>query len=375
MATLGAAPIALTRYAAWTPLRARLGLALLGIVAALCLLVPIDHSGDGGARPGIGAQASLAPARAARFDDLAMYERVITRLQHGEAYYEAVVAEHRLTRFPLRPGLAVRLPTLAWLSAWAGQTGLAIAAWVLFLAVPFVWWRKLGEELPTGPESGRLRVQAVLLVLIGMSICLTPLLRTLHEVWAGALLALSFGLHRGGKWAAALIIAALALAIRELALPYVLLMGATAFCQRDWKQAAAWTGLAAVFLAGLAVHLHTLSGLVLPGDLISPSWLTFRGPSGWLSNLILPSQLLLLPEWLAKLLVVAALFGWASWRSAAGAFGALLLLGYGLFFMIAGRDENHYWGAMVAPLLFIGLAFAPRGGIALWRAANVRKFR
>jgi hypothetical protein len=38
------------------------------------------------------------------------------------------------------------------------------------------------------------------------------------------------------------------------------------------------------------------------------------------------------------------ILGWAGWRSEAGATATLLFLGYGLLFMIAGRDDNFYWG-------------------------------
>ena len=67
-----------------------------------------------------------------------------------------------------------------------------------------------------------------------------------------------------------------------------------------------------------------------------------------------------------------AILGWASWRSAAGAFATLLYLGYGLAFMIAGRGDNYYWGFMVAPAMFIGLAFVPMGLKSLWRSAYAR---
>ena len=64
--------------------------------------------------------------------------------------------------------------------------------------------------------------------------------------------------------------------------------------------------------------------------------------------------------------------GWAGWRSPAGAFGTLLYLGYGLLFMLAGRPDNSYWGAMIAPAMFIGLAFAPRAMTSLALAAFPR---
>jgi hypothetical protein len=49
-------------------------------------------------------------------------------------------------------------------------------------------------------------------------------------------------------------------------------------------------------------------------------------------------------------------------------FGTLLYLGYGAAFMIAGRPDNFYWGAVVAPAMFMGLAFAPRALSSLTRA-------
>src|SRR5690606_25564526 len=152
--------------------------------------------------------------------------------------------------------------------------------------------------------------------------------------WAGALLALAFALHRPGRWGASLAVAALALAIREQALPFVLLMGAMAFWRRDWREGAAWTARFPLVLAGLALHLQLVSARVLPTDPPSDSWLALRGLSGWLSNVVLSSNLRFLPHWLAGPLVIAAMAGWAGWRSPAGAFGTFLFLGYAFAFAI-----------------------------------------
>jgi hypothetical protein len=62
--------------------------------------------------------------------------------------------------------------------------------------------------------------------------------------------------------------------------------------------------------------------------------------------------------------------GWSGWRSPAGSFATLLYLGYGAAFMIAGRNDNFYWGAMIAPTMFIGLAFAPIALRGLLTAAS-----
>jgi hypothetical protein len=309
-----------------------------------------------------------------RDEDLALYDRAIERIRHGESYYDFIVAEHRLAHYPVRPGLAVRLPTLAYLDAWLGLPGQFAAAIVLLIAVLIAWWRKLGEELGD-PRRRRL---AIALLALGASLGLNRDFFVLHELWAGMLLALSFGLHRAksavssGKWGWSLAVAALALAIRELSLPFVLLMAAMAFWRGDQREGFAWTGLAALFLAALAWHLHIIAGQTSPSDPLSATWLEMRGLTGWLSNVVLSSNVRSLPHWLAGPLVMLAIFGWASWRSAAGAFATLLYLGYGLAFMIAGRGDNYYWGFMVAPAMFIGLAFVPMGLKSLWRVANAR---
>ncbi len=187
---------------------------------------------------------------------------------------------------------------------------------------------------------------------------------------AGVLLALSFGLHRRGQWAGAWFAAAMALAIREHALPFVLLMGALAATRRDWREAAAWGGLVLLFLIGLWLHLAQVNALISDADPASPSWLAFRGLGGWTSNVVLSSALYLIPGWLAAPFVLLPLLGWAGWKSDAGLFGVLLFCGYGLFFMIAGRDNNFYWALVVTPTWFMGLAFLPRALRSLWNSAR-----
>ena len=90
--------------------------------------------------------SSAAVAATQRDDDLRLYDRVIERIAKGESYYAFIVAEQRARDYPVRPAVAVRLPTLAYLHAALGSTGMALAALVLALAVLLAWWRRLGEE-------------------------------------------------------------------------------------------------------------------------------------------------------------------------------------------------------------------------------------
>ncbi|MBW8753503.1 MAG: hypothetical protein JF595_05025 [Sphingomonadales bacterium] len=310
--------------------------------------------------------AGTKGAERKRDDDLMLYDAAIARIRKGENYYDFITQEHRKAHYPVRPGLAVRLPTLAYFDAWAGEGGQIVASVLLLAATMLAWWRRLGEE----PGGERKRVLAMAFLFVGTSLGLNRYFFTLHELWSGMLLVLSFGLHRPGrKWVASLAAAALAVAIRELALPFILLMAATAFWRRDWKEGSAWSALAAAFLGFLAWHLSIVAAHSLPSDPQGPSWLALRGLSGWLSNISLSSNLRFLPHWLAGPAIILMIFGWAGWKSPAGSFATLLYLGYGLAFMIAGRPDNFYWGVMAAPAMFPGFAFVPQALGSLTRAA------
>ena len=375
-----ATPAANDRFAHWPRLPARLLLAALALILVAAALVPIQAGQQETRTVGFveaikGGEANQQAQRP-RDDDLALYDHVIARIGKGENYYAVAADEHRKANYPLRPGVAVRLPTLAWLSVWLGDTGRGAevivpgslgAALVLLLAVVMAWWKRLGAE-PGGAQFQRI---GTALMFMGASLGLNRYYFVLHELWAGMLIALSLALHRPGqKWLAALVVAGLALAIREHVLPYVLLMGALALWRRDWKEGAAWGALVAMFGLYLAWHLGQVAQHVLPSDPMGPSWLELRGLSGWLSNVVLSSNMRFLPHFVAGPLVMLMVLGWASWKSPLGTTATLLYLGYGLAFMIAGRPDNFYWGAVIAPAMFVGLAFAPRAIASLVKAAK-----
>lgn len=347
------------RFAHWSRGDARLALLAFVFLLLAAALVP-----QGAGRSTVATQSftenlmgeKVGPKRA-RDDDLALYDQAITRIARGENYYDFIVAEQRAANYPVRPGVAVRLPTLAYIDAALGKPGQVVAAVILMLGVLAAWWRRLNEE-PGGKRRARM---GMALLFLGASLGLNRYYFVLHELWAGMLIALAFGLHRPGRWGWSLAAAALAVAIREHALPFIVLMAAMAGWRRDWKECAAWSALTVVFLACLAVHLHIISQFVLPSDREGQGWLALRGLGGWLSDIVLSSNLRFLPHWLAGPAVIVMMLGWAAWRSAAGTFGFLLYAGYGLAFMIAGRPDNFYWGAVIAPAMFIGIAFAPMG--------------
>jgi len=372
------------RFAHWPPAQARaLLVALLALLVAAAW-VPITVGRGQIATPppldlAVGDKSAAPRAKPRpRDEDLQLYDTAIARIRNGENYYSFIVAAHRKADYPVRPAVAVRLPTLAYLEAWGGSPGEITAAIALMLGVLYAWWQRLGSEAG-GPQH---RNFAMALLFVASALGLNRYFFVLHELWAGMLIALAFGLHRpaepgaphSGRWLGAWCAAALALAIREHTLPCVLLLGAFASWRHAWREAAAWLALAALFVIGLAIHIHLIAAQTLPGDPLGPSWFAFRELGGWLSNIVLSSNLRFL-HWLAGPLVMLMVLGWAGWRSAAGSFATLLYLGYGVLFMIAGRDDNFYWGAMIAPTMSIGLAFVPMAVRGLLTAALVHEPR
>ncbi|WP_291171464.1 hypothetical protein [Erythrobacter sp.] len=358
------------RFAHWGAWPARTLLAVVAALLVLAAFTPLTASMDGAPSevPAFVGGEGAAQAGIERDDDLAFYDRVIERIDRGESYYDFIVEEQRASDYPVRPGIAVRLPTLAHIHAWLGEPGMLVLAVLLMGATVWAWWKRLGEE----PGGRSMRRIGAALMLMGASLGLNRYYFVLHELWAGMLVALAFGLHRPGRWVWSLTIATLALAIREHVLPFVLLLGAMAAWRRDWQEAAAWASLVLVFVAAMVWHLSLVAPHVLPSDPESPDWLVLRGLSGWLGNVVLSSNLRFLPHEMAGPLVVLMVLGWAGWKSSAGTTGTFLYLGYGLAFMIAGRANNFYWGAVVAPAMFIGLAFVPMALSSLVKSARGR---
>ncbi|MXP08776.1 hypothetical protein [Pseudoblastomonas halimionae] len=351
------------RFGQWGRGPARLMLAVVLLILAIAAVTPPPDS-QTGEPAGVPSITGDNPDRP-RDDDLTLYDNVVERLQGGEHYYDVIAEEHRKLPFPLKPGLAVRPPTLAYILAYVGEDGMIPIGLVLMALTVWAWWRRFGDE----PGGGQFRLVGCALVLVGVSLGLARYFFAMHELWAGILVALALGLHRPGRWGWSFAVLALALAIRETVLPVVLLLGAMAFWRRDWKEGAAWSAVAVLFAVALAVHLHIIAGLARPEDPEGPAWLVLRGLQGWIGNIVLSSNLRWLPNLVSGPLVFLMILGWAGWKTPAGRTLTFFSLGYGLAFMIGGRNENFYWGMVVAPAMFAGLAMAPMALRSIWRSA------
>lgn len=310
----------------------------------------------------------VAAPTSARFDGLvgdhALYAQIAKRVGEGESYYAAAAAGHRSGHYPLRPFVAVRLPTLAYIVAALGERGTMFAFLLIGGAAILAWYRRLRSEaeLPRHAAIGALFVAANLTQLAAREWLY------IHEVAAGVLLALALALHRPARpWAAMALVAA-ALAIRETVLPAAMLFGLFALIDRDWRAAAGWLAVGLAFAGGMAAHIAALAAVTSPADAVSQGW---HGQGGWIAYLsfVQASSLLrFFAGWVGALLVPLALLGWAAWRSRIGLAVLLIQLGYAALLMLFARPANFYWAMLVTPTLFIGLAFAPAALVALVRS-------
>lgn len=333
-----------------TPAGSALVLAILVIMSALAAwAVPARQVAK--ERSAELREVSRSPA--GEQGDMALYRLIAERVAAGEDYYRAATEENRAHNYPVKPFVAVRLPTLAWLAARLGETGLQAALVLLLAASAFALSRIF--------STGKTAIGVAAAVLAGGVAVMVPDAKYMHEIWAGLLLSLSFALWRPERCWPALIPAALALALRETALPFVLLWAAFAVAERRWAELAALLALMALFAAGIAFHAMAVADVILPGDAASQGWAGMLGPPTFLQGVQMLTLLVVLPEWIAGPVVVLALFGFAVTGGRQGAFALLYIVGMIVMVSIFARLENWYWAALALPLLFAGLALAPAG--------------
>lgn len=331
---------------------ARVVIALLLAVAGWCLVSP-------------GAPA--AAARHGEYTDLMLYHDIVDAVRGGTPYHQAAAQLQRAHGYPTQPFVTMREPTLYVAAARFGWDWMGRAALLLVLGNIALWTVALPAALHPAERFG-----AVAGIAVGSAGIAAPEMLAFSELWCGLLLGLALALRSKWRerWWLALIAAGLALAIRELALPYVLLSAAFAAWERRWREVAGWAALVAAFALGMALHAHAEAAQVRPGDIASPGWSGGQGLRGFLMAVAYTSVLQPLWQPLALLLSLIPLLGWAALGGRGSAFALLLLGGYALMIALFARPDNFYWGFIVLPAWFAGFALAPRGVGQLWRAAT-----
>lgn len=348
-----------SRYATVTPATARVIVAALAALLLLLSLLALATPDPTAAGPDPGTGGT----------DVALYSAIVDGVRGGGNYYAVTAEALRAGNYPLRPFVTFRLPTLAVTQAAMPPWATAALLYLLAAGVLLAWHERLRAAL-SRPLA---RTVALLLVFAGSLACWQVELAGFHEIWAGLLIALSLARYRADAWVEAIGWGLAAALIRETAVLYLLVMAALALRDADRRQALAWALAMTLLAILLAFHAHAVAQVVKPLDPASPGWAGLLGPGFVVRTAWASTALSLIPLAVAAPLVALALFGWTVWASPLATRAAATILAYALLLGVAGRQDTFYWGLLTAPILLLGLAFAPDGLRDLLAAALDRR--
>lgn len=298
--------------------------------------------------------------------DMNLYRQVVMDVEKGQSYYSAAAAEHRLFQYPTSPAPVFRMPTLAWLLA-----ALRFDA-IRLLALAFVYGASvivLYRELLAAGKPFLVRIGVLAVAVTGLSVAGATDAVYWHEVWAALLMALSLLSYRPARWWPAVLCGLLACLIREIAVPYLLVMALFCLREKRWTELAAWTGGTVLFAIAYAAHLRMAATLYQPGDIISASWLGFGGWNFAIATAKWNILLHPLPYSGIALAICVGVLGLAGARDQRAQRAAVLVSGYVIGLTIVGRPDNYYWGILYAPLLPLGWVMARKAVPELVRSA------
>ena len=355
----GAEPLPATGYPATRFFGIRRPVALTVLVATVllvALLIPLAlsyqepppaHAGDG---------------------DLALYGHIVARLHAGENYYPVAHQELIAGHYGTLSTPSWRTPLYAWLvsrfpSVEAAQIALMALAFAAAAMVLVLFWRNGNRALA---------ISAVPVLLLSLGGTFVPGTVLFSEYTAGMLILLSaaaFGLEQRRLGYAS---GALALFIRELAAPYVVICLFLAWREKRWGEATAWL-IALIAYAGYFYWHHTMvQAQLTPSDFAYPgSWVMFGGPGFVLSTAAFNGLFTGMQMWLSAIVLPLGVLGLLAWPGKADVRIVLTVLGYLAAFAIVGKPLNRYWGAMYTPLLTLGLPWAVLAVVDLWRSATM----
>jgi len=312
------------------------GLIAAGLLGALVYPVPVWA-------PAVEGAGELASAGGS---DAAMYREVADRVAAGEPYYPTLGSALREGDFPRRPVFNWRtplhLPALGLLRAW----GLTHVAFALLVVPGMIVLLHAWRRTPPLRLAGALGLGALIAAPL-----FHPVLYLFAEVWCGAALFLGFAL-RGSSSARLRVVGALpivlALFLRELALPWLLVTAAVDLLERRWLSAGALLLGLAAWAAWFGYHVAQVHAHLIPGvDDHVRSWVAFGGLAFLLDSLRYFPIVTIVPRLAPLMVSLGLLAALACWRGPHRALAASLL-GWWAALLIVGRDVNHYWGAVTA---------------------------
>jgi hypothetical protein len=347
-----------TRYESWSR-----GPALALIAALIALLAVATWSPEA-------APAPKLRSSAAQPSDLQLYRDIVAGVEAGGDYYQVAAEAHRKNHYPLKPFFTFRLPTHATMYALFGERVMIVAIWLLCAGLMVAWWMRLRPFLPIP-----LLATVMFLIAGGIGGMLQPQTGLFHESWAALLLALMVAIRQPENPWPAIIVGGLALMIRELAFPMIILMGGLALLEKRWREAAGWALIVVLFGIYMTLHAQWVSEVVRPGDPASPGWSRMLGAQFALKSIAKVTFGIRVSDAIGAGLLILSLFGWASAKTEWALRATLLLVGYGTMLALFARADTFYWALIPAPLAYVGLAFLPKALSDLANAVRRTPYR
>lgn len=302
--------------------------------------------------------------------DSALYASVIQQMSSGAGYYETMSEELKTRGYPTFSLFNWRLPTLFFLLSYLPD---GIPLYILPTALAFltilVWFQVLYDQF-----SFSLALFGCVLI---TGFCLFSLIYSResvsHEFLAGTLIAMSLAAGARNWRTAGLIAGISALLIRELALPYVLLMLVFALHDRRLFEALSWTASLVLFALVMGLHAMNVSEFITQpsqnGQHFITYWLDLGGWSFVLDTAWVHPLAVSFPGWVTALAFPPALLGLIGWKSRLGFCIACTVGFYVLIFIFIGKPFDIYWGLLYAALWPLGLLTIVPALRGLWTNA------
>ncbi len=350
-----ALPVARSGFARLQPKIARAVLQLFLLVTAVFVAISLSPQATGYAT---GPRFADAPT------DIDLYNAEIDAMRRGENYYAATGSLLHRSGYPTASVFNWRTPLPMSLIAQLPEPGgrVLLGSLALLLIACGSGWIARRRGVPSG-------MLAAVLIFAAVMPCFLPRVYVMPVLWAGVLIGLSLCAYAANWRMAAVALGLTALAMRDLAALYCWMAAILAIRDNHWKELGFWC--VGFLLYALMFWLHANQvALHRPEDAIAHtgSWLQLGGAAFVISLAQVNAVLLQLPQPIAAIYLALGLLGLASIRDAALGRVALTACAYVSLFALVGHPFNQYWGAMLAPLLAIGVALSPAAIRDLWTA-------
>ncbi len=286
--------------------------------------------------------------------DFHLYRTIADRIRSGEGYYESAKTELVKRGYPTGSVFNWRPPLLGWALGHLPDLRIARAAAIsLSLMTLWLWVSVFGKEL----QFSKAFVGSFL-VLGGTLSSLTTEAYLGHEFWAGTLITSSILFYVKGWRYPAFLTGILALFIRELALPFVMVMICFSVYEAKYKETAVWALGIMLFFFMMVIHAFHVREIAPPDAIYSYSaWITLKGWNFVLGASSFHPYFILFPPWFTAVILPLVLLGLSGWKGPLGARLGLTVGTYVVIFLFIGQDFNRYWGGLYTDLLFPGLLY------------------